>query len=678
MNLLFKFSAGGTEMNDQIHNQFRAVQLEYAVGKPHNASANPTMGEIISRRFSRRGVLKGALAASAISATVSPLALLAADRAKAAGTSVFSFTELEAGVDADHHVAEGYDADVLIRWGDALFPDSPAFDPASQSAEKQRRQFGYNNDFLGYVPLEESSEHGLLLVNHEYTDAQLMFPGIVTIVEKEGKKVIETAPLTKEQVDIEMAAHGGTIVEIRKVDGKWQVVTDSPYNRRITADTEMEITGPGAGHDRLKTNADTGGTKVLGMINNCAGGVTPWGTFVSGEENFHGYFSGELPADHPEAKNYERYGVPEGSYEWASHYDRFDVSKEPNEPNRFGWIVEIDPMDANSVPKKRTALGRFKHEGAESIVAKDGRVVFYLGDDERFDYAYKFVTSGTFNPDDRAANMNLLDSGTLYVAKFSEDGTLIWMPLVHGEGPLTAENGFANQADVVIGTRLAADLLGATKMDRPEDIEPNGKNGKVYVMLTNNTRRKAEQIDAANPRAENAFGHIIEISEADGDFTATSGTWEVLVKCGDPSVAEVGATFSTDTTANGWFGMPDNCMIDVDGRLWVSTDGQNFKATGRTDGVWAVDTEGDARATSKLFYRVPVGAELCGPRITPDMATMFVAVQHPAEGGEEWPEFGRPSYYEDPSTRWPDFKDDMPVRPSVVAITKQGGGKIAS
>jgi uncharacterized protein len=657
--------------------RFRTSQLEAAEGAPHNPTDNPTMGDLIATRFSRRAITKGALAVSAISATVSPLALIAAEKARAASASAFSFTEVEAGVDETHHVAEGYDANVLLRWGDALFPDSPAFDPMAQSAEAQRLQFGYNSDYVGYVPLDGSAAHGLLVINHEYTSAQLMFPGIVTIVEKEGKKVIETAPLAKEQVDIEMAAHGGTIVEIRKVGGKWQVIIDSPYNRRITAETEMEITGPAAGNIRLKTSADPTGMKVLGMINNCAGGVTPWGTYVSGEENFHGYFSGELAADHAEAKGHERYGVPEESYEWANYYDRFDVGKEPNEPNRFGWIVETDPMDANSTPKKRTALGRFKHEGAESIVAKDGRVVFYLGDDERFDYVYKFVTSGTFNPDDRAANMSLLDSGTLYVAKFSVDGKVEWMPLVQGEGPLTAENGFASQADVLIGTRLAADLLGATKMDRPEDIEPNGKNGKVYVMLTNNTRRKAEQIDAANPRAENAFGHIIEISEADGDFTATSGTWEILLKCGDPSVAEVGATFSTDTTANGWFGMPDNCVIDADGRLWVSTDGQNHKATGRTDGVWAVDTEGDARATSKLFYRVPVGAELCGPRITPDMTTMFVAVQHPAEGGEEWPEFGRPSYYEDPSTRWPDFKDDMPVRPSVVAITKQGGGKIA-
>jgi secreted PhoX family phosphatase len=230
---------------------------------------------------------------------------------------------------------------------------------------------------------------------------------------------------------------------------------------------------------------------------------------------------------------------------------------------------------------------------------------------------------------------------------------------------------------VLIETRRAADLLGATKMDRPEDIAPNAKNGKVYAMLTNNTKRKADQVDAANPRADNAFGHIIEIAEEGGDFAATKGTWEILLKCGDPKVAEVGATFSTDTTANGWFGMPDNCAIDSAGRLWVSTDGNSPSDTGRTDGLWAVDTDGAARATSKLFFRVPVGAEMCGPLMLPDDQTMFVAVQHPGDGGEDWEGFGRPSYYEDLSTRWPDFDPAMPVRPSVVVITKQGGGKIA-
>ena len=484
------------------------------------------------------------------------------------------------------------------------------------------------------------------------------------------------AGLSAEQIAVEMAAHGGTIVEIRKEGGKWRPVLDGALNRRITAGTEMALSGPAAGHDRLKTNADPTGRRVLGTVNNCAGGVTPWGTYIMAEENIHGYFMGALPEGHREAANYERMGIPEGTYAWGRFHDRFDLSKEPNEANRFGWVVEVDVMDPNSVPKKRTALGRFKHEGAESIVAKNGKVVFYLGDDERFDYVYKFVTAGTYDPDDRAANRDLLDEGTLYVARFQEDGTLEWLPLVHGEGPLTEQNGFASQADILIETRRAADLLEATPMDRPEDVEPNGTNGRVYVMLTNNTRRKDDQVDAANPRASNAFGHIIEIAEADGDFSATRGTWEVLLKCGDPSVAEVGATFSTATTENGWFGMPDNCAVDADGRLWVSTDGNSPKATGRTDGLWAVDTDGEARGTSRLFYRVPVGAEMCGPLMTDDMQTMFVAVQHPGDGGEDWDGFGRPSYYEDLSTRWPDFDEAMPVRPAVVAITKTGGGRI--
>lgn len=666
-------------MSDQTQDEirFRTSLLEENEGPAINPTDNRTMGEIIAARFSRRGFLKGSLAVSAIAATVSPLALMSADEARAGeGGSAFVFDEVEAGIDDKHHVAAGYDADVLLRWGDPLFADAPDFDPAKQTAEAQARQFGYNNDFVGYIPLEGSAEHGLLVVNHEYTNPHLMFPGIIKVVEKDGKKALEQAPLTKEQVDIEMAAHGGTIVEIRKDGGKWQVVRDGKLNRRVTANTEMALSGPVAGHDRVKTNADPSGTKVLGTINNCAGGVTPWGTYVMAEENIHGYFSGALPEGNKEAENYKRLGIPEGSYEWGAHYDRFDLAKEPNEPNRFGWIVEVDVTDPNSTPKKRTALGRFKHEGAESIVAKDGRVVFYLGDDERFDYVYKFVTAGKFDPANPAANKDLLDEGTLHVAKFAEDGGVEWLPIVFGQGPLTAENGFNSQADVLIETRRAADLLGATKMDRPEDIQPNGVNGKVYVMLTNNTKRKDDQIDAANPRAKNAFGHMIEIAEEGGDFAATKGKWEVLLKCGDPSVADVGASFSTATTANGWFGMPDNCAVDSAGRLWVATDGNNAKETGRTDGLWAVDTEGSARATSKLFFRVPVGAELCGPQFAPDDKTAFVAVQHPGDGGTDWEPFGRPSYYEDLSTRWPDFKPDMPVRPSVVAITKQDGGKI--
>ncbi len=669
--------------HSQAH-AFRTSRLEDADGDGLNPTGNRTMGEIIARRFSRRDLLRGSLAVTAIAATVSPLALVTAEEAKAQGAgSRFRFTEVEAGVDEKHHVAAGYDADVLLRWGDPLFPDSPAFDPTKQTPQSQARQFGYNNDYVGFIPLTPgSSDHGLLVVNHEYTNEHLMFPGIVQVVdapdEKDPTKTkpkLEVADADRNRVDVEMMAHGGTVVEIRRgADNKWAVVRDGAMNRRITAETEMVLTGPAAGHDRMKTSADASGTRVRGTINNCAGGVTPWGTYVMAEENIHGYFVGELPAGHRETANHKRMGVPEGTYGWGAFHDRFDVSKEPNEPNRFGWIVEVDVMDPASVPRKRTALGRFKHEGAASIVAKDGRVVFYLGDDERFDYVYKFVTAGRYDPNDRAANMDLLDDGTLFVARFADDGGVAWLPLTFGEGPLTAANGFASQADVMIETRRAADLLEATPMDRPEDVEPNGANGRVYVMLTNNTRRK--EANAANPRVNNAFGHVIEIAEADGDFAATSGQWEVVLKCGDPTVAEVGATFSTETTKNGWFGMPDNCAVDADGRLWVSTDGNSPSATGRTDGLWALDVDGPARGTSKLFFRVPVGGELCGPLLLDDLRTAFVAVQHPGDGGDDWDGFGRLSYYEDLSTRWPDFRPDMPVRPAVLAITKQGGGRI--
>ncbi|MBB3021725.1 hypothetical protein FHR70_004831 [Microvirga lupini] len=654
---------------DEHKGRLRASELEDSGDVGVNPTHNITMGEIIATRFNRRDLLRGSLAVAAISATVGHRALAANEQPvkKASNPISFDFKEIEAGVDHTHHVAEGYDTQVLLRWGDPIFADAPEFDPMKQTAEAQARQFGYNTDFIGFVPLNGSADHGLLVANHEYTNEELMFPGVGV----QDSKDANFSKMTKELVDIEIAAHGGAVVEIRRVNGQWQVVKDSKYNRRITAATPMEITGPAAGHDRMKTSADATGRKVNGMINNCAGGVTPWGTWLSCEENFNGYFWGKLGDDHAEAKNYKRYGLGTPAYAWGKYYDRFDLTKEPNEANRFGWVVEIDPFDPNFVPRKRTALGRTKHEGAAGITNSDGRYVVYLGDDERFDYVYKFVTAGKVDTQNRAANLGLLDEGTLYVAKYNPDGTGTWLPMVHGQGPLTEANGFKSQAEVLIETRRAADLLGATKMDRPEDIEANPQTNRVYVMLTNNTRRKEDQVDAANPRANNAFGHIVEMMPEGGNHAATVFTWEVLVKCGDPSVAAVGATFSSDTTKNGWFGMPDNCAIDSQGRLWISTDGNNAKATGRADGLWALETEGERRGTSKHFFRVPVGGELCGPFFTPNDESLFLAVQHPGEVDEGT------SSFENPATRWPDFKDNLPTRPSVLVITKQGGGKIA-
>ncbi len=651
---------------------------------PLSPDNDKTIGAVIARRYSRRDVLKGSLGATAATALFGTAALTAASGPVKAATAGFAFRELASGVDENHHVAEGYDADVVIRWGDPLFKDLGEFDPRTLTAADQMRRFGYNNDYIAFFPTSQSGTQGLLCVNHEYASPEVMFAGLGGRPDRN-----DFVNITQTHVDVEMAAHGAAVVEIAFADGKWRPVIGAALNRRITATTEMTVDGPAAGHDRLKTKADPSGRKVLGTFNNCAGGQTPWGTYLTAEENFHGYFWTDQKAENgrrltrglggSQQKSYERYGVPSNWYSWGRFHERFNVDKEPNEPNRFGWIVEIDPFDATSTPVKHTALGRFRHEGAEMIVNGDGRVVVYSGDDAQFDYVYRFVSTDRIRTGDKPHNMRLLSEGTLSVARYNEDGTVAWLPLVFGQGPLTPANGFQSQADIVIDVRLAADLLKATRMDRPEDVQPHPTSGKVFVMLTNNAQRKPEPIDKANPRPENHFGHIIEMTAPGGDHAADTFRWDILVKCGDPRIAAVGALWNPATSADGWFGSPDNCAIDAEGRLWVSTDqGTAWPRTQHADGLYALETEGEGRGLSKLFYRVPVGAELCGPCFTPDGTSLFLAVQHPAtDGVKDWKPFARESTLEDPATRWPDFKPDMPPRPSVVAIRKKGGGKIA-
>jgi secreted PhoX family phosphatase len=652
---------------------------------PTNPNLSRTIGDVIHARYGRRDVLRGALGVSAATALFGGTALVAPREAAAASNaeSRYKFDELDWGNDATHHIADGYNADILLRWGDPITADAPEFDVMNQTAEAQLKQFGYNNDYVGFTALNDEGTRGLLCVNHEYTNEEVMFPGLGR-QDRDGFQ-----GMTKEIVDIEMAAHGGTVVEIAKGDdGKWSLVRDSQYNRRITPlDTEMTLDGPAAGHDRLKTNWDPTGLKVIGTVNNCAGGMTPWGTYLMAEENFHGYFwtdnvdeegKAVMDSGNPESTSYGRYGLPGLWYAWGKYYDRWNLDKEPNEPNKWGYIVEVDPRDPSATPIKHTALGRFRHEGAETTVASDGKLVVYSGDDNRFDYLYKWVSAEEVTEENSVFGSSLLSEGTLYVAKFHEDGTIEWMPLVHGEGPLTAENGFESQADIAIDTRLAADLLEATPMDRPEDVQPRG-DGTAVVMLTNNTRRTAEEVNAANPRPESAFGHIIEIKEEGGNHSATTGTWDILVKCGDPEVAEVGAEWHPDTSQSGWFGSPDNCAYDSEGRLWISTDqGSSWGKTGKSDGLYGLETEGDQRGLSKLFFRCPVGGELCGPYFAEDDKTLFLAVQHPGtDGTKDFEGFERDSTFEDPATRWPDFDDNMPPRPSVVVVTKIDGGKIA-
>jgi len=651
-------------MNDQGDNRVTNPQT----------STDHSFEEICERRFSRRTFVKTGVAAGVAMATLqlSGCAEDSSDEVTQRDSqwrqhnpykSSYDFREIEHGSDEHHHVAPDHKAKVLLRWGDPLFNDSPDFDPQNQTARSQSMQFGYNNDYVGYLALEPKSgqqSRGLLCVNHEYPIPGLMFPDFAD----DGYE-----KMTAEQVAVTQASVGNSIVEVGQIDGEWSVNVGSKYNRRISAlDTPMKVTGPAAGHHRMKTKADRHGRKVIGTMNNCAGGMTPWGTYLTCEENFNGHFSGTLPTNHPESENHKRYNVPTDYTNWGKHDKRFDIGVEPNEPNRFGWVVEIDPLDPNSTPKKRTALGRFKHEGGECIVAPDGRVVVYMGDDQRFEYLYKFVSRDKVNVDNPRANRDLLDHGTLYVAKFYDDGFLEWLPLVHENGPLEAQ--FESQAEVLIEARRAADLLGATPLDRPEDVVPNSKSGKVYAMLTNNSKRK--EADAANPRVENSFGHIIELTELDDDFSSTRGYWDIIVRCGNPAIPSHGARWNAQTSNNGWFVSPDNGVVDPDGRLWVSSDqGSKTFMSGTNDGLWALETEGAKRGTGKMFFRVPNGAELCGPAFTDDGETLFVAVQHPGDQG-------RPGEVRvnTASTLWPDFKKGMPPRPSILAIQKKAGGKV--
>jgi secreted PhoX family phosphatase len=635
-----------------------------------NPTDTPAFADILAERLSRRGFLAAAsiwAAAGGVAMATSPLAI---SDALANGPTTLGFLEIKHGNDERLHVPEGYDAEVLIRWGDKVLPDAPAFDPLNQTAAAQAKQFGYNNDFIGYFPLPfgtRNSDGGLLAINHEYTIPYLMFPGL--------DERSYAAKLTPAQIDIELAAHGMSVIEIRKNrNGRWSIVENSPFARRISlSETVMRMSGPAAGHDRLKTKADPTGTRVIGTMNNCAGGKTPWGTVLTAEENFNQYFAGD-PTKTKEARNYARLGIAgKPTYPWGRAHARFNIDQEPNEPNRFGWIVEIDPYDPLSTPVKRTALGRFKHEGATCVVNTDGRVVLYSGDDERFDYLYRFVTAGKFDPINRDANKDLLDSGTLSVAKFNADGTLTWLPLVFGAHWLTPENGFNSQADILIETRRAADLLGATPMDRPEDVETNPVNGGVYMALTNNTSRKQDRLDTANPRAGNKHGHIVEMLPPgfgkEADHTAATYKWNILLLAGNPAADADQARYNEGVSADGWLSCPDNVAFDSKGRLWIATDGAPSAAK-VADGIYACDVAGSGRALTRHFLRVPRGAEMCGPEFTPDDRTFFVAVQHPAE------EAG--SSFDTPSTRWPDFKPNMPPRPSVVAVTKRGGGVVGS
>ncbi|WP_422737859.1 PhoX family protein [Micromonospora sp. WMMD729] len=671
-----------------------------------NTSDNAYFGDVVDAEVSRRGVVRagavGALVLGFGGAAAGALAGAAPAAAAPTAPEVpenFGFGRPTTGVGSGALtfkpippnkldtlvVPNGYDHAVVIKWGDPVLPGAPAFDLHQQSAAAQSKQFGYNNDFVGVLPLDKQGKRALLVVNHEYTNEDLMFPGFPGL---DG--------LSVEQLRTAMAAHGMSVVELERVGGtgQWKPVGNGrrPYNRRVTAlSTKFDLTGPAAGSAWLKTAADPKGRTVVGTLNNCSGGVTPWGTVLSGEENFNQYFVGADAAPAELKPKLDRYGIstasryPSGSRKWERADERFDLARHPNEAHRFGWVVEIDPFDPESRPRKHTALGRFKHEGANVIVAKDGHVVAYMGDDERFDYLYKFVSDKKFLKGNswaaRKHNLTLLESGTLYVAKLDQSSAAE----IDGSGTLPTDGAFNGRgrwiklvsgnrsfvdgmtaADVLTFTRLAGDKVGATKMDRPEDVEPSLLTGKVYVALTNNTDRgKAGKAaaDEANPRNANKHGQILELVEDRSDNTAETFAWSLPIVCGDPT--DPSTFFSGyDKTKVSPISCPDNVAFDATGNLWISTDGN---ALGSNDGLFATAVEGPEKGHLKQFLTVPLGAETCGPFITGDNRSVFVAVQHPGEitGAS----------VENPASNWPD--GDY-AKPGVVVTWRLDGGPVGS
>jgi secreted PhoX family phosphatase len=627
-----------------------------------NRSANEYFGDVLATALTRRGVLRAGVVLGVAAGAATALAGTAAASAPTAPAARpprgLNYEPVPANTTDAITLPPGYDHNVVIRWGDPVVPGAPAFDFENQTAEAQAGQFGYNNDFCGLVPLRGPGERYLMFNNHEYTIEPLMFRGYD-----------EDDP-TDEQIRIGLAAHGLSVLVVERdpATGRMTPVLDGQYNRRYTGTSEFVLDGPAAGSDLVRTSADPTGTRVLGTFNNCAGGVTPWGTFLSGEENVNQYFANAgAVADPVAAARAQRYGMPAEASDrkWERLDPRFDMGREPNESHRFGWIVEVDPYDPAAPPVKHTALGRFKHEGATVRLARDGRAVAYMGDDERFEYVYKFVSDekmmkgvARFTGDSPAAEID--GSGRL-PADGAFDGGGEWLPLAAGDESfvdgMTAE-------EVYVFTREAADKAGATKMDRPEDVEAHPHTGRVYVALTNNTDRgkagatRTAPPDEANPRANNAHGHVLELVEADDDPTATTFAWSILLVCGDPN--DPGTYFGGfDKSQVSPITSPDNIAFDGHGNLWISTD--SGLALDINDGLYGVSLEEETRGRTTLFASVPAGAECCGPVVTHDF--VLISPQHPGDLDDASPE--------NPLSTFPDGPGTQP-RPSVVNIWKVG------
>lgn len=628
----------------------------------HDEILNPRPEEtgfdtIVEQAISRRGFLGGILVMGSAAALGGTTALTPASASAAAR---FGFEAVPASTADTITVPEGYEWQVPVKWGDPLFSDVPDFNEQTRgTAAAQARSFGDNNDGMS---LFADGDRQILVVNNEYTNRSIIW----------GNRP-EGLPVDKSDVEKGMMAHGVTLVELKDQDGAWRIVRDSPANRRITPQTPMDITGPAHGHELMKTTADPAGTTSLGTWNNCGNGRTPWGTYLACEENFNGYFSSsdeELELT-PEQV---RYGIntKDWGYGWAQIDERFDIARHPNEPHRAGYVVEIDPFDPDTAPKKRTALGRFKHENAEVVVNNDGRIVVYMGDDERGEFLYRFVSDGAYAAGGN--NADLLQDGTLHAAKFENDGTGRWLPLTEATTGMSA-------GEIAIFTRLAASKMGATTMDRPEWVAANPAKAEIYCALTNNKNRglkpnaggDATPPEGPNPRADNNFGQIVRWRPADGDHAAETFEWDLYVLSGNPTTSaddldrgEGKEPFQQDNgsaniTPQNMFNSPDGLIFSRSGLLFIQTDGNytnegQFKGMGNNQMLVGDPATGEIRR----FLVGPRECEVTGLTWSADRRTMFVGIQHPGEkGNSDWP-----------------LGDGRVPRSAVVAINRKDGAVI--
>jgi secreted PhoX family phosphatase len=719
-----------------------------------NASDNPTFESIFNARMSRRNMLRGGVGmAVGVALPTLGLAACGSDSDAAPAEKLLGFTAVPKSLADVVSVPAGYSVAVLYALGDPLTASASAYRNDGTDSDFDQRA-GDHHDGMewfglssGGAPNAQSVDRGLLAINHEATTDEKLSSFFL-----HANGGTTTLPRPASEVDKEVAVHGTAVVEVRKNGSAWEYVKGSSFNRRVTPLTDIEISGPARGSALLVTRYSINGTKTRGTLNNCGTGKTPWGSFLSGEENWFGYFARSASDDSARAGDrsivsLNRYGRAQGAtsrHGWESggnedKYARWNNGKlgssvdgsddYRNEMNGMGYVVEMDPYDKTRPIKKRSALGRFAHESAAFGKLLAGQpLAIYMGDDSRNEYIYKFVSGASWdaadaNPVDRIATGDkYLDSGKLYVAKFSADGKGSWIELSLANSAIAAyaTYKFTDQADVVINARLAADAVGATRMDRPEWNGVNPSNGEVYFTLTNNSNRRAEPSsssqaapDGPNPRAYtdmkgstaqlgNVNGHILRIKDAAN--AATSFTWDVYL-FGAESGADASKINLSNLTAEQDFSSPDGLAFSPStGICWIQTDDGAYtdvtncmmlaalpgqvgdggiktltypRATG---GDLVVNTRVGKAPTAETLKRFLVGPSACeitGLAETPDGKTLFVNIQHPGETTAQ-ANLADPAKY---ASQWPSnagYGAGKRPRSATIVITRNDGGRIGT